>query len=46
MCTEQVDRYNVRVVVGLSYVEVRCLFVMAQCAVDMGRQWDLYILSS
>ena len=41
ICTEQVDRYNVRVVVGSSYVVVRCLFVMAQRAVDMGRRWDL-----
>ena len=41
ICTEQVDRYNVPVVVGSSYVVVRCLFVMAQRAVDMGRRWDL-----
>ena len=41
ICTEQVDRYNVRVVVGLPYVVVPCLFVMAQRAVEMGRRWDL-----
>ena len=29
--------YNVRVVVGSSYVVVRCVFVTAQRAVDMGR---------
>jgi hypothetical protein len=34
-------RCNVRVVVGPSYVVVRCVFVMAQRAVDMGRLWDL-----
>jgi len=34
-------RYNVRVVVGSSFVVVRCIFVMAQRAVDMGRLWDL-----
>ena len=34
-------RYNVRVVVRSSYVVVRCVFVMAQRAVDMGRLWDL-----
>ena len=41
ICTEHVGMYNVRVVVGSSYVVVRCVFVMAQRAVDMGRRWDL-----
>ena len=41
ICTEQVDRYNVRVVVGSAYGVVRCVFVMAQRAVDMGRRLDL-----
>ena len=35
--------YNVRAVVGSSYVAVRCVFVMAQRAVDMGRRWDLSV---
>ena len=34
-------RYDVRVVVGSSFVVVRCVFIMALRAVDMGRLWDL-----
>ena len=34
-------RYNVRVAVGSSYGVVRCVFVMAQRAVDKGRLWGL-----
>ena len=30
ICTEQVGRYNVRVVVGSSYGVVRCALVMAK----------------
>ena len=41
ICTEQVGRYNVRVIVGSSYGVVRCVLVMAQRAVDMGRRLDL-----
>ena len=40
----RVGRYNVRVVVGSSFVLVRCVFVMARRAVDMGRLWDLSLL--
>ena len=41
ICTEQVGRYNVRVIVGSSYDVVSCVLVMAQRAVDMGRRLDL-----
>ena len=41
VCTEQVGRYNVRVIGGSSYGVVRCVLVMAQRAVDMGRRLDL-----
>ena len=37
ICKEQVGRYNVRVIVGSSYGVLRCVLVMAQRAVDMGR---------
>ena len=45
ICTEQVGRYNARVIVGSSYGVVRCVLVMAQRALDMGRRLDLQIQS-
>ena len=41
ICTEQVGRYNVLAIVGSSYGVVRCVLVMAELAVEMGRRLDL-----
>ena len=42
ICTQQVGRYNVRVIVGSSSNDVvRCVLVLGKRAVDMGRRLDL-----